>query len=1141
MRSYTSSHKHGLYMVVGATLVLACAAAVPAAITAQADSQIAPPLRVTSANNTLLANQPNATQTIIWVDGNNGNNDTNDGAASEKSFKTIEKALEKHADLCKNNPNLQTTINIKHAFTLAKPVTIPSGVTLNILKEGATITCANEKSNDGLVLASGATLKGEGELTMSKFKTALTAEKGSLITDGTYKFTDNAVKEGRGIYLAGTVKGSAGKDTLKITADDAYNTNFYESGITFENCTINVTSKTRTWFDARDLTLKNASLTVKGFGMTYYMNKLSMEDSDLTINQLGWYHPTGMNIQAASTIKNSHITVNAGSTAGISVGINGTDNTVTVENSTLEFNNTGTGGLNVNTGCVKLINSTIKGNGKQSGALFGAQQNGTVEFGENCLVETPSEKDADNGAAQTGGHYIVTGGSYRVTYAPKYHSTNGSTIPVNGDAHGNEPLSLFTLSDASVTELKPIDKNGKTYTYQVKKASTDNKKHVWVPAAKVTFKLNAPDTSPVAPAAGTPATNTKVDASYPDGTKDDKEALAMRGYALSAAADVAGGNTLVPADPIAFGYEFLGWYYNDKSGAEQKFDAKTVVTTDTVVYAKWKENPFSYGITYHNGQTPDVTFLHVSGDVERKATVLSYSVVAKEAPNFTPKGKVFKRWTTKPQGQGDAMNAGSKVSIPAGAKSVDLYAEWEDQVVSVKFSANGGVFAQDSVFKTKTDVFDIVQDEDGGEVAVVKKKPKANDNIKLSALLSSLNKEVTNKTAGIAGTTTTKNDEAYTKLAAREDYTLVSKTTTSGWIFTTTYYNYWFSDKNEEKEVNIGNDVTLDKDTTFYLHWKLNDGVDKVEATTNLPSDLLVGTETQHKEPYPVSQGQKVDFTGAIVAKSVKDQMSAIETQFGEEKDYEHIALSHMHSTFVATLKVPEGMTLPSQLTAPMIKTEGFGDVFTVSNVETAGNTVKVTLKLKDGITTYAQLQDAVKNQLGDTMKLTIPGVKVNDDAPIGAKLTVDGSVDGTFSARAVNKTGSIKHFSFTWNGVQTQDGMDSTAKSVNDGIRFTVIVKKNDKPAPNPEPEPNPTPNPEPAPEPNPTPNPVPSPAPNPTPNPEPEPTPNPEAGLEETPNKPAPARTIPQTGDPFVAAESLLAIGIGVASAAAYFKKRH
>lgn len=1066
-----------------------------------------PPLSVTSANNILLANQPNAAQTIIWVDGNNGSNDANDGTTSEKSFKTIEKALEKHTDLCKNNPNLQTTINIKHAFTLANPVTIPSGVTLNILKEGATITCANEKTNDGLVLASGATLKGEGELTMSKFKTALTAEKGSLITDGTYTFKDNAVEDGCGIHLAGTVKGSAGKDTLKITADDAYNTNFYESGITFENCTINVTSKTRTWFDARDLTLKNASLTVKGFGMTYYMNKLSMEDSDLTINQLGWRHATGMNIQAASTIKNSHITVNAGSTAGISVGINGTDNTVTVENSTLEFNNTGTGGLNVNTGCVKLINSTIKGNGKQSGALFGAQQNGTVEFGENCLVETPAEKDADNGAAQTGGHYIVTGGSYRVTYAPKYHSSNGSTIPVNGDAHGNEPLSLFTLSNASAVELTPIDKNGNTYTYQVKNASTDKKKHVWVPAAKVTFKLNAPDTSPAAPAAGTPATNTKVDASYPDGTKDDKKALAMRGYALSAAADVAGGNTLVPANPIAFGYEFLGWYYKDKNGAEQKFDANTAVTTDTVVYAKWKENPFSYGITYHNGQTPDVTFLHVSGDVERKATVLSYSVVAKEAPNFTPKGKVFKRWTTKPQGQGDAMNAGSKVSIPAGAKSVDLYAEWEDQVVSVKFSANGGAFAQDSVFKTKTDVFDIVQDEDGGEVAVVKKKPKANDNMKLSALLSSLNKDVTNKTAGIAGTTTTKNDEAYTKLATREDYTLVSKTTTSGWIFTTTYYNYWFSDKNEEKEVNIGNDVTLDKDTTFYLHWKLNDGVDKVEATTNLPSDLLVGTETQHKEPYPVSQGQKVDFTGAIVAKSVKDQMSAIETQFGEEKDYEHIALSHMHSTFVATLKVPEGMTLPSQLTAPMIKTEGFGDVFTVSNVETAGNTVKVTLKLKDGITTYAQLQDAVKNQLGDTMKLTIPGVKVNDDAPIGAKLTVDGSVDGTFSARAVNKTGSIKHFSFTWNGVQTQDGMDSTAKSVNDGIRFTVIVKKNDKPAPNPEPEP----------------------------------TPNPEAGLEETPNKPAPARTIPQTGDPFVAAESLLAIGIGVASAAAYFKKRH
>ncbi len=86
--------------------------------------------------------------------------------------------------------------------------------------------------NPGIVLASGATLTGEGTLTMTGFKTALTAQPGSTITDGTYVFKNNAGASGsRGLSLAGTVKGSSGKDKLTITADDKSTTNFYESVI----------------------------------------------------------------------------------------------------------------------------------------------------------------------------------------------------------------------------------------------------------------------------------------------------------------------------------------------------------------------------------------------------------------------------------------------------------------------------------------------------------------------------------------------------------------------------------------------------------------------------------------------------------------------------------------------------------------------------------------------------------------------------------------------------------------------------------------------------------------------------------------------------------------------------------------------
>ena len=493
-------------------------------------------------------------------------------------------------------------------------------MTLRIAADGATIT-GSGNSIDGIVLQGGSTLTGEGTLTMTGFKTALTSQAGSTITDGNYVFRNNAGASGtHGLYLAGTVKGSSGKDKLTITADDKSNTNFYASGMTFENATINVNSQARTWFDARDLNLKNASLTVKGFGQTFYVNKLNMEDSDLTINP-SYYGATGMTIQGPSSIVNSHITANAGSTAGISIG--GAAGTVTVTNSTLEFTNGGTGGLNVNTGKVILTDSTIKGDGRNSGALFGAQTNSSIEFRGDSLVETPAASNPDNGAVQTGKNFIVTGGSYLIKYALNYNASNGSTIPVNGDANGNEKLSLFTLTDPSTSALKPLNKGGVAYDYSVAKPSSDGEKHVWVPAAKVTFKLNADDAAQ------------KVSAAYADGSSDDQTALAMRGYAFEAVKSVAGDSVSLPSDPFAPGYKFLGWFYKDAAGNEKPFFASETISSDTTVYAKW-----------------------------------------------------------------------------------------EDKLVTVKLSANGGTFSNDSVFKKNPDVFDIAPDVNGGEVPLSRSRPR---------------------------------------------------------------------------------------------------------------------------------------------------------------------------------------------------------------------------------------------------------------------------------------------------------------------------------------------------------------------------------------------------------------------------------
>ena len=1188
----------------------------------------------------LRAPQAPVSLTELWVDGAAGD-DANDGSASS-ALKTLGKALELQAA----DPSV-TTIHVKGDLALSATATIPSGVTLSIAADGAKIS-GSGNSIDGIVLASGATLTGEGTLTMTGFKTALTAQPGSTITDGTYVFKNNAGASGsRGLSLAGTVKGSSGKDKLTITADDKSNTNFYESGITFENCTVNVNSQARTWFDARDLNLKNASLTVKGFGQTFYVNKLNMEGSDLTINP-SFYGQTGMTVQGSSNIVNSHITANAGSTAGISVGVTG--GTVNVTDSTLEFTNGGTGGLNVNTGDVILTNSTIKGDGNNSGALFGAQTNGSIEFKEDCLVETPAASNADNGAGQTMKNFVVTGGSYLVKYAPSYNSSMGSTIPVNGAANGDEKLSLFTLADPSTTALSPLNKNGQTYDYSVAKASSDGEKHVWVPAAKVTFKLNADDaTQPVS-------------ASFADGSTADQTALAMRGYALEAAKSVAGGSVAVPGDPFAPGYRFLGWFYKDAAGTEQPFSASDAVSSDMTVYAKWESDASSYAVKYHNGADTDVTYLATSSDPSRTIKVLSGDEVAAAAPAFALEGKIFKGWTTQPDGAGDEVAAGSMLSVPAGTNVVDLYAKWEDQLVTVKFSANGGTFSAGSVFKKNPAVFDIETDANGGEVAVVKKQPKVSDKTTLDALLRSLGDgSISSSTKGIASPTVTDTDSAYTNIATYKYHVIGNKhIQETQWFWTVDRYYYWFNDAAGSSHAKIDGTAKLTQDVTYYLKWDSDPAVEHVEGDTTIPSDMwsgsqdkttsikeastgetfsmtgavdasgivsqmdaleasiagglddltkitlsstsstfkatitlpdgvvvpsdptvtatglgdcfevkstevngqnvtvtfglkgsydnykqlkdavestgkddastaalpkpitvtvdglsldadnvtngqeltatgvvegtfssyaentvtgkvkkfdytwtgsqiqankdprgtgiqqtilvvkpaaqtlpadiLVGNDTEHDSVYPVLPGQTIDFTGTIEASVVKAQMRGIESQFPNTTDYAGIKLSDMSSSFTATFTIPDSMTLPENLNKDSIRTDGFSDTFTVSDVSVSGRTVTVKMTLKDGIETYKDLQEAVIDNLGDTMGITIPGVKVNDDFPAGDTATVSGTVTGDFKAHATKtETGTTKVFSFTWEGVQKPEGMDATANSVDDGILFTV------------------------------------------------------------------------------------------------------
>ena len=1136
----------------------------------------------------------------VWVNASTGSND-NDGT-SNAPVKTLDKALELVND--------GGTIHTAGSFTVASYLVIDKNVTFT-------------GSGNFLTVASGAKLSAPGKtVTMTGYGTALTISPGAELNDGNWILDGNTV----GFKLQGTFNGSS-RDALTVSAVGTNVSPFTGAGTALVNCTVNVQATNEMGEQYGALNMTNASLTTRG--VWYYFDPeggkggLHLDHSDLYA-----YKATGapaykqvMAILADSDLKNGSTLTGDGSRITLSAKL-------TVDNSKVVIKNSRDGGLNINysPGEATFTDSTLETTNMRYTPSYGTgQSNGPcyLTFQGSSVVNTDAkDKTADNGGANhgTGSTYVVTGGSYLVAYDPSYN--HDTTTPTNGPDNGNEWLSLFTLADPSVGSLNPININGDAYTYPVANASRDGQKHVWTPAAKATFKLN------------------NSNAAFADGTTADKTASTIRGYAFD---DVMGN--VQPGDPTdANGIKFLGWYYKDASGTEHAFDwnAAQTQTTDLEVYAKWDAKT----VIYHNGNGQD--YIQSLDAADSSVTALSFDEVVAQNASFAVTGKAFDRWTKSPDGSGDAIAAGSTLAFANGTTQIDLYAQYTDNEYRVAFSANGGTFADTSVFKANSDAFTIEKDATGGEVAVLKQAALYGQ--KLHDLLGGVSY----------------NDLTPTKAAATKPGYLLNDSTNwydaadasgdslrfddhSLWIFPvagdnpeitadTTYYLKWktdssvaatdldlsldsdmwadFKDKTAElKKVytdgenrefsltgavdvasikqqmeriksaypddaatpenitlsslsssftatitlpdgvivpenpqvdvaGLGNcfelasmrvdgqnvTVTFDLKSGIENYKQLKDAVDSTGANSSdqltvtvngltldagkvangqeltatgtvsgtfnaiaknsagtlhrfaftwtgdqedaskdiratddstiqqtllvvktheemLPADITIGDDTEHAHVYETLQGSRLNFTGTIDPGVVKRQMESIESQFPGTSDYTSVKLSDVSSSFVATFTIPEGMTFPSNLSTQTVTADGFADTFAISDVSVSGNTVTVTMTLRDGIENYQQLKDAVgklgKNLDGTdgVMKVTVPNIAVNDDVAGGTNLTVTGTVTGTFNAVATSQAGTEKDFSFKWTGEQTAEGKDALAGADNKAIQFTVVT----------------------------------------------------------------------------------------------------
>ena len=508
--------------------------------------------------------------------------------------------------------------------------TIGKNLTLEITRD-ATLT--GDGASNGITLAAGSHLRCSpgAKLTMTGFGTALTLSEGAEINDGTYHFLDNK-SQTRGIALLGRVKGSGDRDSLKITADDLVNKNFFEGTATFENCTIDVNSQTWTERQRAPIHLKNTALTVSGFS-NFIVGGGEIDKSSVRMRSPGGtYDRESLEIRDSGVnITDSTILVDHGKSGCITVDLN-TQPTMTIANSTLQFSDVWNAGLEVNRGTVTIDNTTIQGRGAGDGTyvlagVYNASRDAVVIVQNDSLIETPGSAPRDNAVSFGENNNIVLGGSHRIRHLPGNFGW-GTTVPTNGTANGGESLDYVTLNGAAFDGSQPItvlNKLGSTYEYHVKNASGDGKRHVWVPTEPVTFQLGRPD------------------AQFADGATSDKVMKAIRGNGLILTENGMPEDPVVPSVTNDTGKQayFAGWFYDDANGQPHAFEETTSVNAPSTVYARWEmRDPapnthyFSFKKRWIGGDQKNIQFTLYKGDGTVKSHGMNKSQPGGDEPLY---------------------------------------------------------------------------------------------------------------------------------------------------------------------------------------------------------------------------------------------------------------------------------------------------------------------------------------------------------------------------------------------------------------------------------------------------------------------------------------------------------------------------
>lgn len=529
-----------------------------------------------------------------------------------------------------------------------------------------------------------------GRLTITGFDvglntTYLTVEDGTYILDGNgYGFrTNTTTTEGpNGGYMAGKFIGNVPDElglatsddfadalTLRVSAKECdsaaviggdYQNCFIEIGVGDAGCYT---------YGPGEFSAVNSSIRTENVSVKLYSD-LSMTNSEFWLDGSDYNYSNGL-VGEDCTNKKAVITdhsllkiTNWGVKKTTAIGFSTTYGTFTIDDgSKIVVHNNGRGGFNINNGNVTFNNATLEAKGHTGHFLV--QNKASLTIGADSVFDLDRNCVSSGGSYSAGkNNYIVIGGSVQYQAPPEgaSASTIAKTIPVNGEAHGNEPLHLFSMDEDLFDDenyvIKMLDLKGETYDYSVKNADPDGNRYVWGPAVTVTFDLR------------------NAAASFTGVAKLPAELVRDRGNILELTTIRANSLERVGlTDPTVGindgGWKLDGWYYLDSDYVEQPYTTGMTFDQETTVYAKWDAHSIIYHSNFDTGE--DHTALYQTMD--STADVLSLKSILKLTPAFERAGYALESWNTAADGTGTEYAVDAK-GLPLGDEPLELYAKW---------------------------------------------------------------------------------------------------------------------------------------------------------------------------------------------------------------------------------------------------------------------------------------------------------------------------------------------------------------------------------------------------------------------------------------------------------------------------------